>query len=159
MSIPDILTYAGIHEKHTESDAHAPGTNDGKESNLRPPNLSLVRITVWNPETKRWKNSLNRTPWYLMKPRTGTRMTKRMFHYSTAIGQIGIAEEGNAITNLWFQNERGPRGSLEQETGLLSETHGQVKRSIFLEVAESSLSNWLRQALHSKSGFGNACLA
>jgi methylated-DNA-[protein]-cysteine S-methyltransferase len=53
-------------------------------------------------------------------------LTKNAFIYSTAIGPIGIAEEGNEITNLWFERENCPVDGLHRETALISKTHGQL---------------------------------
>jgi methylated-DNA-[protein]-cysteine S-methyltransferase len=62
----------------------------------------------------------------LTNSKKGKSMMKNMFHYSTAIGLIGIAEDGNAITNLWFQKERPPNDAVEHETDLLFETRNQL---------------------------------
>lgn len=51
---------------------------------------------------------------------------KNLFYYRTSIGLIGIAEDGNAITNLWFQGERIPGDAVEQETDLLAEANKQL---------------------------------
>jgi methylated-DNA-[protein]-cysteine S-methyltransferase len=51
---------------------------------------------------------------------------KNMFHYQTYIGLIGIAEDGKAITNLWFPKEGAPIDAVEKETGLIIEAHDQL---------------------------------
>ena len=51
---------------------------------------------------------------------------KNLFYYRTSIALIGIAEDGNAITNLWFQGGRIPGDAVERETALLAETNKQL---------------------------------
>lgn len=63
-------------------------------------------------------------------------MTKSMFFYSTTIGRIGIAEDENAISNLWFPKERAPNDAVELETGLLREAHGQLSEYLSGERKE-----------------------
>ena len=46
---------------------------------------------------------------------------KKAFFYKTKIGKIGIAENGNAITNIFFGNTVVPKEFKEEETPLLKE--------------------------------------
>jgi methylated-DNA-[protein]-cysteine S-methyltransferase len=64
---------------------------------------------------------------------------KNMFHYQTSIGLIGIAENGHAITNLWFPKERGPSNAFEKETDLLIEAHEQLLEYLSGERREFSV--------------------
>jgi methylated-DNA-[protein]-cysteine S-methyltransferase len=62
---------------------------------------------------------------------------KNMSYFQTSIGLIGIAEEDDMITNLWFQIERKPNDAVENRTDLLIEASTQLteylsgKRSMF----------------------------
>ena len=51
---------------------------------------------------------------------------KTMSYFQTSIGSIGIAEEDDAITNLWFQKERAPRDAVESQKDLLIEASAQL---------------------------------
>ncbi len=44
---------------------------------------------------------------------------KNIFFYSTMVGRIGIADNGAAITNLYFSNHSVPPGANLQETALI----------------------------------------
>lgn len=52
---------------------------------------------------------------------------KSIFSYQTGLGKIMIAENGTAITNLYFQEDFIPRGALVQETELLKEASEQLQ--------------------------------
>lgn len=52
---------------------------------------------------------------------------KNVFFYSTEIGKIGIAESGNFITNLYFQNDQLPHDVYTNETILLNEAGQQLQ--------------------------------
>jgi len=53
---------------------------------------------------------------------------KSLFYYPTPIGRIGILENGNAITHLYFEGEPFPTEALVQETQLLKEAGHQLHR-------------------------------
>ncbi len=53
-------------------------------------------------------------------------MMKNIFFYQTDIGKIAIAENGTAITNLYFQSEKVPEDAVVQETELLQEACHQL---------------------------------
>lgn len=46
-------------------------------------------------------------------------MLKKIFYYETKIGKIGIAEDGDSITDIFFYNEAIPKDSKVEETPLL----------------------------------------
>ncbi|MEN6325713.1 MAG: methylated-DNA--[protein]-cysteine S-methyltransferase [Syntrophomonas sp.] len=52
---------------------------------------------------------------------------KNLFFYPSGLGKIGIAENGKAITNLYFQNEAIPQDAVIYETDLLKEAGGQLQ--------------------------------
>ena len=52
---------------------------------------------------------------------------KSIFYYQTDIGEIKIAENGNSITNLYFQGENIPKDFIVQETALLKEAAEQLR--------------------------------
>ena len=62
---------------------------------------------------------------------------KNIFFYSTSIGKIGIAENGEAITNLYFGGEKTPQDVEVKETALIREAATQLndylagKRKVF----------------------------
>lgn len=62
---------------------------------------------------------------------------KNIFFYSTSIGKIGIADNGSAITNLYFDSENVPQGATVQETALIKNAVAQLneyfagKRKVF----------------------------
>lgn len=52
---------------------------------------------------------------------------KNIFFYQTDIGEIGIAESDNAITNLYFHGEDIPEDAVVHETELLKEAGRQLQ--------------------------------
>lgn len=62
---------------------------------------------------------------------------KNLFYYQTTIGKIGIADNGHAITNLTFGDEKAPLNNAMAETALLKEAAMQIyeylagKRKVF----------------------------
>ena len=51
---------------------------------------------------------------------------KSIFFYQTSIGEIGIMENGTAITNLFFKVESLPQDAVVKETALLKEAGKQL---------------------------------
>ena len=51
---------------------------------------------------------------------------KKIFFYQTSIGEIGIMENGTAITNLFFKGKSFPQGAVVKETALLKEAGKQL---------------------------------
>ena len=51
---------------------------------------------------------------------------KSVFYYDTDIGRIGIAEDGNFITNVFFENEELEDIKIN-ETPLIKEAHKQIE--------------------------------
>jgi methylated-DNA-[protein]-cysteine S-methyltransferase len=51
---------------------------------------------------------------------------KNVFFYQTEIGVIGIAENGEAITNVFFEKDKRIENSIKQETQLLKEAGRQL---------------------------------
>ncbi len=51
---------------------------------------------------------------------------KNIFFYSTSIGKIGIADNGEAITNLYFEGEKSPQDVKVKETELIMEAAAQL---------------------------------
>lgn len=51
---------------------------------------------------------------------------KNVFFYQTEIGRIGIAENGTAITDLYFDGRKPPDDSRVQETALLKKAGEQL---------------------------------
>lgn len=52
---------------------------------------------------------------------------KNLFYYNTAIGKIGIAEDGNFITDIYFENEDGVKDAAQiNETSLIKEAIKQL---------------------------------
>lgn len=51
---------------------------------------------------------------------------KNIFFYQTSIGEIGIMENGAAITNLFFKGESVPQHAVIKETALLKEAGKQL---------------------------------
>lgn len=49
------------------------------------------------------------------------------YFYETAIGRIGIAEEGGAITNVFFGGTVSPKSFVEKETPLLCQAAKQLE--------------------------------
>lgn len=52
---------------------------------------------------------------------------KSLFYYQTPIGNVGILENGHAITHLYFEGEPVPADALVQETALLKEAGRQLQ--------------------------------
>jgi methylated-DNA-[protein]-cysteine S-methyltransferase len=52
---------------------------------------------------------------------------KNIFFYQTDIGEIGIAENGTEITNLYFSGKVPPQDATIKETALLKEAGAQLK--------------------------------
>jgi methylated-DNA-[protein]-cysteine S-methyltransferase len=52
---------------------------------------------------------------------------KNVFFYQTPIGTIGIAENGRALTNLFFKGEAYPEDALKKETPLIKEAWSQLQ--------------------------------
>lgn len=52
---------------------------------------------------------------------------KNVYYYSTNLGKIGIADNGDAITNLYFSGEEVPQGANVKETALIREAASQLK--------------------------------
>ncbi|MHC1745777.1 MAG: methylated-DNA--[protein]-cysteine S-methyltransferase [Negativicutes bacterium] len=52
---------------------------------------------------------------------------KSIFFYQTIIGKIGIADNGNAISQLTFADEKVPVDALVKETPLIKEAAQQIK--------------------------------
>ena len=52
---------------------------------------------------------------------------KNIFFYSTSIGKIGIADNDEAITNLFFKGEKVPQDVNVRETALIREAAVQLK--------------------------------
>jgi len=55
-------------------------------------------------------------------------MEKKIFFYQTELGKIGIVEEGDAITALYFQGDHAPLDAVVHETELLKEAGEQLGR-------------------------------
>ncbi len=51
---------------------------------------------------------------------------KNIFFYQTSIGEIGIMENGTAITNLFFNGESLPQDAVVKETALLKKAGKQL---------------------------------
>ncbi len=52
---------------------------------------------------------------------------KNVFFYNSSIGKIGIAADGSAVTNIYFEGEK-PENDLEiKETPLIKEAHRQLE--------------------------------
>jgi methylated-DNA-[protein]-cysteine S-methyltransferase len=52
---------------------------------------------------------------------------KNIFFYQTVIGVIGIAEKGNAVTDLYFPGEKTPEDAVVSETEILKEAGKQLR--------------------------------
>ena len=52
---------------------------------------------------------------------------KNIYYYQTDLGEIGIAENGTAITHLYFPSEEVPQDAVQQETDLLKEAGNQLR--------------------------------
>jgi methylated-DNA-[protein]-cysteine S-methyltransferase len=64
---------------------------------------------------------------------------KNIFFYPTEIGLIGIASEGNAITDLYFPGESIPKDAVVQETELLKEAGRQLQSYLAGELTDFTL--------------------
>ncbi|MDD4334042.1 MAG: methylated-DNA--[protein]-cysteine S-methyltransferase [Desulfotomaculaceae bacterium] len=62
-----------------------------------------------------------------------------IFFYQTDIGEVGIAENGGNITNIFFANEQIPRKNIVFETDILKETAGQLQGYLAGELKEFDL--------------------
>lgn len=52
---------------------------------------------------------------------------KSVYYYSTVLGKIAIADNGEAVTNLFFCGEETPQAANVKETALLKEAASQLK--------------------------------
>jgi len=52
---------------------------------------------------------------------------KNVFFYESKVGKIGIADDGNAVTNIYFESEAGEKDSQIRETALIKEAHKQIE--------------------------------
>lgn len=52
---------------------------------------------------------------------------KNIFFYETILGKVGIADDGEAITNLCLDGETGPKEAQLNETGLIKEAAAQLE--------------------------------
>ena len=64
---------------------------------------------------------------------------KNIFFYSTEIGEIGIAEDGNFITNLYFPNDQIPHDADTNETVLLKEAGQQLQNYLAGKLKDFAL--------------------
>jgi methylated-DNA-[protein]-cysteine S-methyltransferase len=76
---------------------------------------------------------------------------KNIFFYQTVIGVIGIAEKGNAVTDLYFPGEKTPEDAVVSETEILKEAGKQLRaylagklRNFTLPLAPSGTEFMLR---------------
>lgn len=73
---------------------------------------------------------------------------KNIFYYQTSIGRIGIAEENNQVTNVFFENDRCPDGNADskQYTGLDEDAASKdyyLNETDILREASSQLKDYL----------------
>ena len=82
---------------------------------------------------------------------------RTLYFYQTDLGEIGIAENGSAIINLYFPAENIPQDAVLQETELLKEAAAQLKeyfsgkrKNFSLRLAPAGTDFMLRvwEALH-----------
>lgn len=52
---------------------------------------------------------------------------KNIFYYETSIGRIGIADNGNAVTNVYYNNETVPNDINIEETVLIKKAACELK--------------------------------
>lgn len=52
---------------------------------------------------------------------------KNIWYYDFPIGTLGIAEDGDGITNIFFKSDQVPQGFAEQETPLLKKAAEQLR--------------------------------
>lgn len=64
---------------------------------------------------------------------------KNLFFYQTDIGKIGIAENGQAITNVYFQDEEIPQDAVVCETEILQEAGKQLQNYFLGKQKEFTL--------------------
>lgn len=64
---------------------------------------------------------------------------KHLFYYQTDIGRIAVAENGSAVTNLYFQGEEIPSDAVTGETELLKEAGRQLREYFAGERKEFTL--------------------
>lgn len=82
-------------------------------------------------------------------------MTRSIFFYKTRIGRIGIAENGDSVTNLFFERETLPRDVTVQETPLLWKAAEQLqqylagKRKIFVLPLEPGGTEFMQRVYDS----------
>jgi methylated-DNA-[protein]-cysteine S-methyltransferase len=84
----------------------------------------LVNGILKEISSKNWLNSEVLYAWTDDVSERG--QMKNMSYFQTSIGVIGIAEEENEITNLWFQSERMPKDAIENKTKLLIDAGAQL---------------------------------
>lgn len=64
---------------------------------------------------------------------------KNEYFYPTELGKIGIAENGSAITDLWFEGEQTPQNAVVRETELLRDAGKQLQAYLSGALKEFSL--------------------
>jgi methylated-DNA-[protein]-cysteine S-methyltransferase len=64
---------------------------------------------------------------------------KKLYFYQTDIGKIGIVDNNEAITNLYFQDETVPLDIAVEETDLLKEAGGQLQDYFLGKLREFKL--------------------
>lgn len=52
---------------------------------------------------------------------------KNVFYYDTPVGKIGIADNGDFVTGLFFGESYRPQGAQEKETSLIKKTARQLR--------------------------------
>lgn len=52
---------------------------------------------------------------------------RNVFYYDTPVGKIGIADNGEFVTGLFFGDSRCPTGAQEKETPLIKKTERQLR--------------------------------
>lgn len=62
-----------------------------------------------------------------------------IFHYSTDIGVIGIAEQDSKLTNIFFETDPSPVDATERETQPIREAHRQIALYLAGDLREFSL--------------------
>jgi methylated-DNA-[protein]-cysteine S-methyltransferase len=66
-------------------------------------------------------------------------MTKSLFYSETAIGRIGLVENGKAITDIFFRSGKKPSDVKERNTPLLRRAARQIKEYLNGQRAEFEL--------------------
>jgi methylated-DNA-[protein]-cysteine S-methyltransferase len=64
---------------------------------------------------------------------------KKLYFYQTDIGKIGIVDNNEAVTNLYFQGETVPLDIAVEETALLKEAGGQLQDYFLGKLREFKL--------------------